>query len=188
MTKPIHLFVSSSPGLQLEREVVGRVVARLPLTLGWEIDHTPLPGDLDRDSLVRVAASDLYLLILGRDFAAPMGAELRHALGMGIQPLPFRKKCAQSPSSRDAVRRLQLEWRTFASPRALRVWVTHDLLQALLRQATALGLDLNELERLFGLAQEEAERLPEARQTGRRHGEAGKSGVILGREVWEGRP
>lgn len=187
MSKPVYLYVSSSPGLQLEREVVGRVVARLPLTLGWEIDHTPLPGDPARDSLARVTACDLYLLILGHDFAAPMGAELRHALSVGRQPLAFRKKCTQSPSSQDVVRRMELEWRTFANLDTLRVWVARDLLQALLRQATVLGLDLNELERLLGLAQEEAEHLSWVRQAGRRKGEAGKSGVILGREVWEGR-
>jgi hypothetical protein len=185
--KPIRLYVSSSPGLQLEREVVGRIVAWLPLTLGWQIDHTPLPGDHARDSLARVTACDLYLLILGHDFAAPMGAELRHALRVGRQPLAFRKKCTRSPSSQDAVRRMELEWRPFADLDTLRVWVTRDLLQFLLRQATVLGLDMSELEHLLGLAQEEAEHLSGARQAGRRHGEAGKSGVILGREVWEGR-
>jgi GNAT superfamily N-acetyltransferase len=181
------LYVSSSPSLWLEREVVGRVVARLPLTLGLEIDHTPLPSDPVRDSLARVSACDLYLLILGHDFAAPMGAELRHALSVGRQPLAYRKKCTQSPSSQDVVRRIELEWRMFADPDSLRVWVARDLLHALLRQATVLGLDLNELERLLGRAQEEAEHLSGAQQAGRRRGEAGKSGVILGREVWESR-
>ena len=185
MSKAIHLFVSSSPELQSEREVVAQIVARLPLTLGWQIDHTPMPGESAGDHLSRVAASDLYVLLLGQDFAAPMGAELRQAQGVARQILAYRKRCTQSPSSQEAERRLQVDWRVFSTPEALRVWVRRDLLQALLRQVTALGLDMAELERLLASAQEEAERFERARESGRPRGEAGRSGVILGREVWE---
>ena len=186
MSKPIHLFVSSSPDLQPEREVVGQIVAQLPLTLGWQIDHTPMPGDSSISDIARVAVCDLYVLILGQDFAAPMGAELGQALNLGRKPLAYRKKCSLSPSSQDAVRRLDIEWRPFSSPDLLRVWLTRDLLQALLQQAMALGLDLHELEEQLKLAQEEADRASPQRGTERRRGEAGRSGVILGREVWEG--
>ena len=188
MRKPIHLFVSSSPDLQLERDVVGQVVAELPLMLGWQIDHTPLPGELARDDLLRVAQCDLCAVILGQDFAAPMGAELQRAFLVGKRPLAYRKRCTLSPSSQDAVRRLDVRWRTFSAPDALRTWFARDLLQALLKQAVSLGLDLVELERLLGLAQNEADQLEQGHRAERRRGEAGRSGVILGREVWEDRP
>ena len=188
MLKSIHLFVSSSPELQAEREVVGQVVATLPLTLGWQIDHTPMPGEWAADGLAHVTQCDLYVLILGQDFAAPMGAELRQALRIGRQPIAYRKRCSLSPSSQDAVRRLGIEWRVFSEPDVLRAWFTRDLLASLLRQATALGLDLTELERLLKLAQDDIDRAEGERGTRRGRGEAGRSGVILGREIWEGIP
>ena len=186
MPKSIHLFVSSSPELQVEREIVGQVVATLPLTLGWQIDHTPLPGELAMDGLAHVTQCDLYVLILGQDYAAPMGAELRQALHVGRQPMAYRKRCSLSPSSQDAVRRLGIEWRVFSKPEALRAWYTHDLLQFLLGQTTTLGLDLTELEHLLKLAQDDVNREERERGARRGSGEAGRSGVILGRVVWEG--
>jgi hypothetical protein len=184
----IRFFVSSSPDLALERDLVGQVVAELPLMLGWQIDHTPLPGGAVGDSLEHVAQCDLYAVILGQDFSAPMGAELQQALVVGRQPLAYRKRCTLSPSAQDAVRRLDVRWRTFSAPSALRTWFTRDLLRALLEQAVPLGLDLAELERLLGLAQDEADRLEKGHRGERERGEAGRSGVILGREVWEDRP
>lgn len=185
MPGAIRLFVSSSPELQMEREAIGQIVATLPLLHGWQIDHTPLPGEAAADDLARVAACDLYVAVLGHDFAAPMGAELRQALLVGRQPLAYHRRCMGSPSSQDAVRRSDVEWRTFNSLDAFRARVRRDLLQALIRQASTLGLVLGELERLLASAEEEVERLEVAHAEGRRHGEAGRSGVILGREVWE---
>jgi hypothetical protein len=116
-----------------------------------------------------------------------MGAELQHAQRLGKRPLAYRKRCTRSPSSQDAIRRLDVDWRPFSTLHALRALMVRDLLQALLQQAVRLGLDLAELERLLGLAQDEAREL-EKGQVRPRRGEAGKSGVILGREVWEDGP
>lgn len=185
MPRAIHLYVSSSPDLQPEREVVGQTVALLPLTLGWQIDHTPLPGEPVSDRLARVAGADLYVLILGQDFAAPMGAELQQALNAGREPLAYRKECTLSPSSTDVLRRFDMRWRAFVSPEVLRVSFKRDVLQALLHQATELGLDMVELERLFRAAQEEVERLTGAGREDRQRGDASRSGIILGRELWE---
>jgi hypothetical protein len=121
-----------------------------------------------------------------------MGAELQRARLAGKQPLAYRKRCALSPSSQDAVRRVDVQWRAFTDMDALAVWFARDLLQALLKRAVPLGLDLAELERLLGLAQDEADQLDAAygvarRPAQRQRGEAGRSGVILGREIWEER-
>jgi hypothetical protein len=188
MPGPIRLFVSSSPELQLEREVVGQVAAQLPLTLGWQIDHTPMPGELATDNLARVSASDLYVVLLGHDFAAPMGAELRHAHRLDKHPIAYRRQCTLSPSSQDAVRTSGVEWRVFSALDTLRAWITRDMLRSLLQKATALGLDLGELERLLKLAEEKSAELEGDRGLHGRRGEAGHSGIILGREVWEDGP
>ena len=68
-----------------------------------------------------------------------------------------------------------------------------DLLQAVLKQATTLGLALNEVQRLIEQARldDQAREADagagqgSAEQVDRRRGEAGRSGRILGREVWE---
>jgi hypothetical protein len=183
--RPIRLFVSSSPDLAIEREALGQVVAELPLTIGWQIDHTPLPGEGVVGEARRASACDLYVLLLGHDFAAPMGAELSSAQAAGRQPMAYRKQCTPSPSMRDAVRRLRVSTRSFTAVDALRRWAQHDLLQALLGRAEELGLDMDELERLLKLAQEATAALRGADGPGAQRGEAGRSGVILGREIWE---
>lgn len=183
MSGPIHLFISSSPELDAEREVASRAIAALPLTIGWRIGHTPLGGQGDGGDF-RVEQCDLYVLILGQDFAAPMGYELRQAVASGKRPLAYRKNAGRSPSAQDAVRRLDLEWREFATPQELRSSFERELVRAMLQRAGQLDLDMNEVERLSELAQE-AERKETENQSGGRRGEAGRSGVILGREVWE---
>ena len=187
MSKAIDLYVSSSPELLAEREIVGQVVAGYPLTLGWQIDHTPLPGQVSTDHVDRVLVCDVYAIILGQDFSAPMGAELRQARQKGVSPLAYRKKCMRSPSSLDAVRNL-IEWRSFATPAGFRALLRRDLLQALLQQAIRLGLDLDELERLLDLAQNDVERVTKGVDSTESRREAGHSGVILGREIWEVEP
>jgi hypothetical protein len=184
MPGPIQLFVSSSPELYAEREVIGQVIAALPLSIGWRIGHTPIPGEGSSGSVVRVEQCDLYALVLGHDFAAPMGAELRTATALGRQPLAYRKQCTHSPAAQDAIRRLNMEWHPFSDPSQLRALFERHLLRRVLREATRLGLEMDEVERLMELAQE-TERETEAEDGGRRRGDAGSSGVILGREVFE---
>lgn len=194
VSKPIHLYVSSSPDLSVEREVIAQVVAALPLAIGWRIGHTPLPGQLESGSIATVEECDLYALLLGHDFSAPMGQELRLARALGRAPFgAYRFECTLSPSAQDAaqycVRTLDLAWQRFSSIERFQAMFRRDLLQAVLRQATTLGLVLGEMQRLM----EQARLIEQAReadaagaeQADRRGGEAGRSGRILGREVWE---
>lgn len=60
ISRPIRLFVSRSPGLAPEREIVGRLVADLPIEVGWEIKHTVGPGEDDREALSFVERCDFY--------------------------------------------------------------------------------------------------------------------------------
>jgi hypothetical protein len=189
MSKPIHLYVSSSPDLYAEREAVAQIVAALPLTIGWRISHTPPPGQVMGDDVLRVGECDLYAVILGHDFAAPMGFELRQALARVQRPMTvYRKDCTFSPSAQEAVRTLDLSWQRFSTLDAFRSMFKRDLLQAVLQQATALGLELDEVQRLVELSREAAEEDSTRREPGRGRGDAGRSGRILGREVWEADP
>ncbi|MCX7683122.1 MAG: DUF4062 domain-containing protein, partial [Anaerolineae bacterium] len=91
MARTIKLFVSSSPELEEEREMVGQVVAGLPVAQRWDIRHTPRPHESVTDALSFVAGCDLYVLGLGTAFAAPMGAEWNDALRTGRAVLTYRK-------------------------------------------------------------------------------------------------
>jgi hypothetical protein len=184
MARPIHLFVSSSPGLYPEREIIGEVIAGLPLTIGWRIDHSPIPGEEGRQSVAEAAESDLYVLVLGHDFAAPMGAELRQAVSTGKRPLGFQKKCSHSPSAEEAARQLDVAWQSYASLPEFRSLLEKELLASLLQRAGQLRLELNEIESLSERSRA-AKQEPAASQGERHRGDAGRSGVILGREVWE---
>ena len=184
MPGPIHLYVSSSPELAAEREAIGQVVAELPMTIGWRIGHSLLSGQAGPATATEIARIDLFVLVLGHDFAAPMGAELLQAAA-GRQVLAFRKACSYSPSAQDAARKRELDWHVFADASEFRPLFSQTLLHTVLRRATELGLELAEIERLTRLSQD-----ADGRETGapteldRR--EAGHGGVILGREIWQG--
>jgi hypothetical protein len=181
MARPIHLFVSSSPDLTAERDGVGQMTATLPLSIGWRIGHTPTPREAGRNSSDQVAGCDLYVLILGHDFAAPMGTELRQAAMVGKKPLAYRAKVTYSPAAQEAIRARDVEWQVYSGVREFLSLLRRDLTRALLRDAQALGLELSEVERLVELAGN-LEAAP-AGQAGQSPGDAGRSAVILGREV-----
>lgn len=186
MTRPIHLFVSSSPDLAAERDGVGQVTAALPLTIGWRISHTPNPSARGQEDSGRVEGCDLYVLILGHDFAAPMGAELRWAVTAGRKPLGYRARVTYSPAAQEATRVSDIGWRVYAGVHEFLSLFRRDLIRALLRDAQALRLELPEVERLMALARD-ADATEAAGQADWPRGEAGSSAVILGREVLRGK-
>jgi len=99
MTRPIRLFVSSSPDLAPEREALGQAVAELPISAGWEIKHTPGPNEDARDTLAFIEGCDLCMVMLGADFAAPMGLEWQQVRGAGKPLLAYRKRALHSPAA-----------------------------------------------------------------------------------------
>jgi hypothetical protein len=179
MPRPIRLFVSSSRDLAPEREIVGRAVAELPVEVGWEIKHTIGPGEDDREALTFVERCHLYLLLLGGDFAAPMGVELLKAQRQIKHILAFRKDVPYSPSARRVLRRSDIPWTTFHTPLGLKRKVTQGLARAILDRGEHFGLHVNELQSLLEIAESHKEEEPPG-ETDRRRG-AGRGAVILGR-------
>jgi hypothetical protein len=178
MAGPIRLFVSSSPDLAPEREALGQAVAGLPISVGWEIKHTPRPGEDMREPLAFVGRCDLYLVVLGADFAAPMGLEWRDARGAGTPILAYRKRVLHSPAAQTLLRASDVTWTEFESPQELKRKVTLALAQAVLDRAEQFGLHLDDVEPLLALVEAEEEKEPA--EPDRRRG-AGRDGVILGR-------
>jgi hypothetical protein len=199
MSDPIHLYVSTSSELAAEREAVGQIVATLPVTLGWQISHTPLAISTTQDAStltgnaeigMRIEECDLYALVLGQDLTAPIGFEVRSALARGQRPGgghllgAYRKECTRSPSARDAVRTLEVSWKPYSSLAAFSAAFRRDLLRTLLDIGPSLGLVLVDMAFLLKSQREEAgETQGVETDPGQDH--AGHGGRILGREVWQ---
>ncbi len=180
MTKPIHLFVSSSPDLVEEREMVGQVIAQIGLNIGWRIGHTPRLGAEAEERALWVEECDIYAILLGQDFAAPMGEELLKVLSKQVKPLAYHKLRTPSPSTLNTLHHIPLRWKHFVTPAQFRTLFTRDLLKALIDQAEKLELNLADLAGMLRLL-EPPPPLPTVTATG----DAGQGGVILGREASE---
>lgn len=184
MPRPIRLFVSCSPDLAAEREMLGRLIASLPVAVGWDVAYTPLPGEQARPGLPTLADSDLCLVLLGHDFAAPMGVEWADAVRLQRPRLTFRKNVLNSPSAQLHLRETGgrgVTWEDFDAPDDLRRTLNPRLAQLLLDRAEHFGLQLPEVEGLLALVRSagpdraEAPTAPDTRRG------AGRGGVILGR-------
>jgi len=178
MSRPIQLFISSSPDLAPEREALGQAVAELPVSVGWEIKHTPRPGEDTREPLAFVERCDLYLVVLGADFAAPMGLEWQQARSAGKPLLAYRKRVLRSPSAQTLLRQPDVVWTEFESPQELKAHATRALTQAVLDRGEQVGLHLDDVQSLLALVKAEEEKT--SVEPDRRRG-AGRGGVILGR-------
>jgi hypothetical protein len=177
VARPIHIYVSCSPNLGAEREVVGQVVATLPVSVGWEVGYTPLPGENSNLGLGSIAQADVFLTLLGHDFAAPMGAEWSEALRNGIKPQVYRKDSAHSPSAQMHLRESKVPWQDFQTSDELRGMLTQRLARTLLDTGERFGLHVSEVEALLALLQSQEEASPEEEsRTGAGHG-----GIIFGR-------
>lgn len=186
MARAIRLFVSCSPDLAPEREAIGRMVAGLPVSVGWELDYTPLPPEDRNAGLIAASQADIVLVLLGRDFAAPMGAEWNAATTAdpitGHKPalLAIRKSVNLSPSAALHLRESKAcgtQWEIFQTPDELSAIVLPRLAQILLDRQTMFGLELPEVEGLLAVAGS----TPHTESpTDSRRG-AGQGGVILGR-------
>lgn len=179
MTGIFHLFISSSPELALEREALGQAVAELPVSFGWQVKHTPRAGQDAQEGLVFIEHCDLFLVVLGCDFAAPMGLEWEHALRTRRPILAYRKAVLRSPSAQGLLRRPNVSWTEYHSLHQLKERFSQALAKYLLDHAEQVGLQLDDVEGL--LAEVEKTQNQDAPEPDRREG-AGTSGIILSRD------
>ena len=121
MADRLLLYISAASDLRAEREVLGRAVTEVPVSLAWRVVHSPggdEPVDVDA-----VSRADVHLLLLGGDIRAPVGLEWRYALLAGRKPVPFLKQDAlRTPAGEHFLRfvRQRAAWRPFRDPADLR--------------------------------------------------------------------
>ena len=142
------LFISATPDLRLERDVVARAVTEIPTSLGWTIKQTPSAG---RESdLHAVHAADVHLLLLGRDIQAPVGLEWASARRAGRQvqlyQLDTRQTQAGTAFAREAGR--HRAWTLFKDAVELRRLALAVLGDHLLAHAAAYDIAEKELAEL----------------------------------------
>ncbi|MCS7286896.1 MAG: hypothetical protein RMK30_02370 [Anaerolineae bacterium] len=178
MGKKIRLFISSSRELEGEREIVGQVVAELPVSRGWEIRHTAHAGETLASLREAIEKADLYLIILGRDASAPIGSEWEFARQMKKPTLAYRKDVNYSPSAQYFLRISKVEWRAFKDLEEFRKDLAKAIAQELLDLKNRYGLLPEDVEKLIQFLEEIEKR--EKGPSLKGHG-AGESGVILGR-------
>lgn len=117
MADRLLLYISAASDLRAEREVLGRAVTEVPVSLAWRVVHSPggdEPVDVDA-----VSRADVHLLLLGGDIRAPVGLEWRYALLAGRKPVPFLKQDAlRTPAGEHFLRfvRQRAAWRPFRDP------------------------------------------------------------------------
>lgn len=86
MVDTVKLYISAANDLLDERELIGHIVTEIPVTLGWQINHTPTGNKIVDEELILDA--DLHLLIFGEDIRAPIGYEWHLSRTTGRKP-PF---------------------------------------------------------------------------------------------------
>lgn len=170
MTTQVRLFISAGPEEEPVREVLGRALAELPITVGWKIKRTP-----DIDS---VAECHLFALALGRDICAPVGLELWWALRTDKPVIAYRAAGARTPAGQVFLQEnVFLAWTDYATLSALRRAFLKDIGRFLLAYPDRYGVTVVEAETLRAFLAR-LDEIPPAPAPPKAEGAAG-GGVIL---------
>jgi hypothetical protein len=177
----VRLFVSATPDMEAELEAALQIVARLPLTIGWEIQRTPTRGKPLQPALEAVAECDLYVFLLGRDIAAPAGVEWDLARRLGKQPLAYEKDVLRFPAALAFRRDERVTWTPFGGRKELGELLQRALASHLRDRALHYGLSVEEYQALAALLETTQEKAagPGQSLTEDRAAGAAAGGVIL---------
>lgn len=185
MPDRVRMFISGAADLEAEREVIGRAVAQLPVSLGWVIKRTPKWGELLGPALEAIEACDFFVLLFSIDISAPVGVEWMTAQRAGKTTLAFLKDVPHTPAARVFIREAPVSWTHFQSKEELEILFQKALAQQILERAQAYALSPVEWETLSAFVQEgpvTEESRGEAEEVGGEVGGAGGGGVILSPE------
>jgi hypothetical protein len=181
MVDTLLLYISAAPDLEAERDILGRAVTEIPVTLAWRIVQSPLRGE--PPDLQAVAQADLHLLLLGGDIRAPIGLEWQVARRAGRNPALFLKQDApRTPAAHAFVRYLgdQATWQAYKDSADLRLKTLKLLANHIQERLVYYALSPDELDRLRRW-QDELES-GKAANVDESPGGAGESSVIFSRE------
>lgn len=181
MVDIFNLYISAADDLQLERDLLSRIVTKIPVTLGWQIHFSPI----GKKALVEkfIAEANLHILILGTDIRAPIGYEWHLSHNLRRKPILFIKSgIARTPAAADFHRSLSKfeNWHQFQDLSELRLTSLEYIGQFILDQAKFFSLGSEEYERLSEFLNKIEEDEPEEFDS--YQSVAGEDSVILSRE------
>ena len=176
--RPIRIFVSATADLEREREAVGEALAKFPVPLPWEIKRTPKPGEQSPAATGKVKESDFYLVLLGQDITAPVGAELDVALRSDTVVIALTKKVVQTLAARHFRFNVLDRWESFSDVDELRGLVVHRLAKELVDRSPGYSVTADELAGLIEYLQEEREQHIEG-VAGKREPSGAQDGAII---------
>ena len=149
MPDSVILYISAATDLAHQREILGRAVTEIPVSLGWRIVQSPSHDEpVDYDAVIR---ADVHLLLLGSDIRAPIGLEWQMGRRAGRWPTPLLKQdVLRTPAAQGFVRFLkgQAAWQPFKDAADLRRQVLGLLARHLVDRAVVYALSPLELDRL----------------------------------------
>jgi hypothetical protein len=176
----LRIFISAGPDLETEREVVGKAIASLPVSLGWVITYTPIHGEPSDSAFQAVESCDLYALLLGTDITAPVGSELWVARQTGKSIASFLKEVPHTPAALVFVRQSSLKWRSFQNDEALSSLLQKAVVDQILGQPDLFRVTVADWEALSTLSARLGEEVPEEKEEiTPPHGGAGSDAVII---------
>lgn len=190
MANRLRIFISAGPDLEIEREVVGKVIATLPVSIGWTIKYTPTPGHATDPEMAEVANCHFYVLLLGGDITAPMGSELWVARHTGKNIRAFVKDVPHTPAARVFIREARVAWEEFDKPDDLKPLLQKAVVAQILERPEAYGMTVVDWEALSALSAdlEEAASTQKKAEASPAGGGAGDDAVIVapGRDLPSG--
>jgi hypothetical protein len=135
------IYISAAPDCGVERSVLGRAIADVPVDLGWRIVQSSGPNDpVDAQAILH---ADLHVLLLAEDIRAPIGVEWKLARNAGRRPRLFLRETSQrTPAARSFIRYAGADaaWTPYASPADLRRKALIAVADGLLDRAGQLAL------------------------------------------------
>jgi len=177
----VKFYISAADDIQIERDLLNRIVTEIPVTLGWRIILSPLKGKQIDEGFVESA--DIHLLVLGTDIRAPIGFEWFLSRRAGKTPILFMKNnVRKTPAATDFVRTLSHHgrWLAYDSLGELRIQSLHRIGNLLLKNADYFDLRPAEMEKLSSFLKDN-ERI-ESNQVEVLDGGAGDDSVIISPE------
>ena len=143
------LYISAATDLEHERDLLGRLVTEIPVTLGWHIRQSPSRGE--SPDLDAVGKADVHLLLLGSDIRAPMGWEWFVSRRAGRRPeLLLKESTLRTPAAEEFVRYVGglNYWKPFKDSPDLRQQVLMLLASHILDRADHFTLSPEEYDHL----------------------------------------
>lgn len=176
--RELTIYVSASPEMDAECELLGQVLAGMAKSVGWNIKRTPGVGESANPDIEVLHRSQFYLILLGMDIMAPVGVEWLAAREAGITTFAFRNiSRVPSPATAFFIRNSGIPWEQYQTPQEFIRRFEPSLITRLIEGTPGYGLHLSDIEELS--ARLKALQGEKAEQGGEERRGAGRGGVIL---------